>query len=214
MGELPVIAAQSSPSPAPPPRAPLLFERYAADFSQAAGLSPAADPQVFVQDASVTAGSGPQQIPHVAGLRNARISDPGGVIAFDAAGASLGFSLGQWFGARGSADIVRRGNGGDRVTAAFEHLISFGVYSLFVVTYGNDGPVARPLDNDGTANGFTADIDGDATVAIDSPRPLGASDAIVLVYHSDSTEHGLAAGTSGVDAHVQLIARVTTLAAS
>jgi hypothetical protein len=195
----------------PIPGAPLVFEAYALDFSRAARLEPPIDPQVFVQDPTSGAGTGPQQISHAAGLRNAGIADPAGALAYDAGGGSLGFTLGEWFAAQGGASIVHLSGGSDRVTVSLRHLIAFGVYSLFEVTYASDGPIARPLDGNGNSSGFTATVAGTATVIVDSPRVLTGSDAIVLVYHSDATDHGLAAGTPGSDAHVQLIARVVPL---
>ncbi|MGH7709131.1 MAG: hypothetical protein ACREM6_14620 [Vulcanimicrobiaceae bacterium] len=204
------VGAQASATPSAPATASarLVFETAAAFFSRTTNQATAIDPQVFVQDAGAGTGSGPQNVQHAAGVRNARPADPTGIVAYDASDGSLGFTVDKWFAAEGTAEIGRLPDGRDRVTASFDRLIAFGVYSLFMMTLTPEGEIFRPLDNDATTNTFTATADGIATVEVDANRSLGPDDAIVLVYHSDDMDHGLSRGLLGVDAHDQLVARM------
>jgi hypothetical protein len=196
----------SAPAPAPG-RQDLTFVTHASFFSQETHRTPAIDPQVFVRDNAGLAGTGPQNIDHVAGIRPARLDDSSWNVAYNAHEESLEFTLAKWFGATGSAEIAPQG-AGNRVTLAFEKLIPFGMYSVFRVTFSSDGTTFKPLDGDGTADSFTAGADGGGKIVIDTPTPLQHDEAIVLVYHSDSQNHGASRGTIGVTAHHQLIARL------
>ena len=202
--------AQVSPGSAPVPaagRQDLSFVTHASFFSQETHRTPAIDPQVFVRDNAGLGGVGPQNIDHVAGIRPARLDDSGWNVAYNAHAESLQFTLAKWFGATGSADIAPQG-AGNRVTLAFDKLIPFGVYSVFRVTFSPAGTTFNPLDGDGTSDSFTAGADGGGKIVIDTATPLDHGEAILLVYHSDSQNHGSSRGTIGVNAHHQLIARL------
>lgn len=54
---------------------------------------------------------------------------------------------------------------------------------------------------------FTAGANGEATVTTVTPAPITHDNAVLVVYHSDGIQHGMARGTIGIDAHHQLIAR-------
>jgi hypothetical protein len=202
------VRAQMAPGTPPAPaaaRQSLTFVTHASFFSQETHRTPAIDPEVFVRDNAGLAGVGPQNIEHVAGIRPARLDDSGWNVVYNADAESLEFTLAKWFGATGSADVAPQG-AGDRVTLAFEKLIPFGVYSVFRVTFSSDGTTFKPLDGDGTADSFTAGAEGGGKIVIDTPTPLQHAEAIVLVYHSDSQNHGASRGKIGVNAHHQLIA--------
>jgi hypothetical protein len=209
-------SAQTAPAAVATPVAPAVpaaarqtvpFVTHASFFSLETHRSPTIDPEVFVHDATVAEGTGPQNIEHVAGYRPARIDDDPELVAYNAMGASLQFTLEKWFGATGTVDIDRA-TSGDRLTFAFQKLIPFGVYSVFRVTFSQDGTTFAPLDGDGTTNGFTANADGSAAVVINSPVHLRSGEAVVLVYHSDAKDHAASRGEIGVNAHHQLIARL------
>jgi hypothetical protein len=174
---------------------------YSLTFAQPAIL----DPQVFVADPASLAGSGPEGIVHVAGVRNAYASDANARPIENAQGLDLRLQLGTWIGARGSALLAPVGNGVS-VVASFNGLVPQGRYSLFVAHFGPT-VTATPLDATGTTNSFTAGADGSATVRVQSPAPITRADAIAVVYHSDGADHGLVRGTMGVNAHTQLILR-------
>jgi len=211
LGVLALLAGASAPAPSAPTasssRVSLTFIRHAAFFSQEARRATVIDPQIFVREDSAPEGTGPQNIEHAAGLRPARLDDLPEVVAYNAEGTSLGFDLDKWFAATGTVDIAPQG-AGDRVSATFKNLIAFGVYSLFRITFAPDGATFVPLDGDGKNDGFTAGFDGSAGVVVTTPEHLQSGNAIVLIYHSDATEHGEARGLLGVTAHHQLIVRL------
>jgi hypothetical protein len=198
------------------------FINAATAFSQQAKLAEAIDPEVFVHDEAAAPGTGPQRVEHVAGLRPARLDDEPQQRLFGADGAPLALSFGHWLAAQGTVTIEPQPDGHDRVVAVFKSLVAFGEYSLFVERTGADadasmgagaggsGPAStyRPLDGEGSANSFRAHVDGSAGIVIDTPQPLNGGDAIVLVYHSDSREHGASRGQIGITAHAQLVASV------
>lgn len=184
------------------------FTTHATFYSKETKKATAVDPQVFVADPAATASAGPQNIEHVAGFRAARLEDAPESVASNAQGASLGFTLGKWFAARGSADIATLAAGNDRITFSFSRLIAFGRYSLFEVTLSPDGATFAPLDGEGTQNNFDAAVDGNATVAVTVPHHLAVGSAIVLVYHSDDLDHASSRGEIGLTAHQQLALRV------
>jgi hypothetical protein len=202
------VAAVLAGSLDPIRAAELSFSTHAAFYSQETNRLTIIDPQIFVAEAGATAGPGPQNIEHVAGLRPAKPDDPPDDVALNADGASLGFTLGKWFGARGSAEIVQQPSGSDRITCAFSQLIAFGRYSLFEVTFSPKGAIFAPLDGDGAQNGFEAGVDGSASATVDAPHRLAPGSAIVLVYHSDGVDRGGVRGQIGHNAHQQLALRV------
>jgi hypothetical protein len=194
----------------PPAGQPLKvsFATHAAFFSQATHRTPALDPQIFVRQDAVPPGTGPQGIEHVAGVRPAQPDDVPDLVAYDAQGRSLGFSLARWFGASGSATFELLPSGGERIHASFGKLLPFGVYSLFRIEFTPAGAVFTPLDGSGVSNTFTAGADGSGGVELATTTPLAAGDAVVLIYHSDGTAHGAARGEIGLTAHQQLIVRL------
>ena len=183
------------------------FSGHGEFFSRELHLTPAVDPEVFVEDGQATAGQGPGGVAHVDGFRPARLDDEPEAVVYDSQGNSLDFSFGRWLAAGGTARIATIG-GGAHVDTAFSHLIAFGEYSLFLAQPSIEGTTFTPLDGDGSGNTFTADGDGTGSLGVDAPHPLPAHSAIVLIYHSDDTDHGVSRGEIGSDAHEQLIARI------
>lgn len=162
-----------------------------------------------MRDATAAPGTGPQDIEHIAGLRAARLDDEPESPILGADGNPLDLSLGNWLAARGTVEVEPQPDGHARVTAVFKHLVAFGEYSLFVATSPSSGTTAyRPLDGEGSANSFVAHVDGSAAIVIDTPGPLNSGDAVVVIYHSDSHEHGASRGQIGITAHEQLVALV------
>jgi hypothetical protein len=164
--------------------------------------------EVFVRDpsaASQTDDRGPINAP---GFRRVGPSDDPNAELFDADGAPLLFTLDKWRAANGTADISS-GPAETKVVMNFRRLIAFGRYSLFVRLTGDDGVRYTPLDGKGgQLNSFGADQAGLASVTVYSPGPLPSGAQIVVVYHSDATEHGASPGQFGLTAHQQLILRL------
>jgi hypothetical protein len=197
----------SAQTPGPAPQS-LTFVTHASFFSLATHRSPVVDPQIFIKQEALQAGTGPQNIEHVAGERPAQLDDVPELPVFNAQGKALGFSVGRWFGASGSVAFEPLATGGQRVSLAFEKLLPFGVYSLFRIAFTPAGAVFTPLDGTGTSNSFTVGAEGSAKLSVVTNDPLAPGNAIVLVYHSDGHPHGDSRGDLGVTAHQQLIVRL------
>ncbi len=187
----------------------LPLQTHAAFFSSETHQPRALDPQVFVRDAEVKSGLGPQNIEHAAGLRPAFVDEPSNTPIYTARGESLApLTLGGWLGARGSVSISPREGGGASVSATFSGLVPSGVYSLFENHFDQKPVGFTPLDGTGTTNNFVAGADGTARASLSMPTPPTGVNAVLLVYHSDRKSHGESRGAIGVDAHHQLIAKV------
>jgi len=185
----------------------LEFVLHAVFFSNELHLAKPVDPHAFVQDPSVSAAVGPQNIPHAAGFRPALVAGPFDVEAFNAQGKSLGFTLADWFAAKGMARIAPSGDGA-KIDCRFTQLRPNGVYSLFENHFDQKPIGFTPSDGTGKTNSFTADANGSASVSLLSPRPLTHDNAVLLVYHSDNQTHGEQRGEIGVTAHHQIIVRI------
>ena len=185
----------------------LQFVLHATFFSEETHQPKPLDPHAFVADPAAPAAVGPQNIHHVAGFRPALIAGPFDVEAFNAQGKSLDFTLADWFAAKGSVRITPAGKGA-KIACRFTQLRPNGVYSLFENHFDQNPVGFTPSDGTGRTNSFTADANGEAVIALFSPRPLTHANAVLLVYHSDNTAHGTQRGEIGVTAHHQLIARL------
>jgi hypothetical protein len=199
---LPAIAAAQAPTRAQ------AFVTHAAFFSVESKQANLLDPQAFVADPSAAAGTGPQGIVHVAGVRPAYGVDDPDTRVVNAQGKPLGFTLGQWLGARGRVVLSQLPGGGTKMTYAMTGLVPGGVYSFFENHFSNDGVTFTPLDGSAEHNTFTATSSGAASGSITVPGAITHSEGILLVYHSDGVVHGSDRGQIGVTAHHQLIIRV------
>jgi hypothetical protein len=199
------VAVLGTAASAEPTR--LLFQPHGAFFSLEFHQRTLIDPQVFCKDSTAPAAIGPQGIAHVAGLRNARLSDAIDSAIFTAVGKPLPFSLGQWLDATGSAEITDI-SGGSRVAMHFAHLVPNGEYSLFENHFDTTPPSFTPLDGTGRENNFHADADGAASVTVTTPHRLTHQHGLLVVYQSDGITHGAERGPIGVTAHHQLVVRV------
>ncbi len=186
----------------------LNFELHAIFFSTETHQKVLLDPQVFVQATDVAAGTGPQGIPHVAGIRPAYLSDSVDTPLLNAQGVGLGFTLGQWRQATGFVVIKVLSQNQYQITSSFSRLIPGGRYSLFENHFSATGVTFTPLDGSGTTNSFTASANGNAALTVIATQPLTHANAVLLVYHSDQKDHGESRGEPGLNAHHQLIARV------
>jgi hypothetical protein len=203
-----VLSSRAGAEDAPLP-ATFAFVSYAAAFSLETKQTDIVDPLVFVISPHAPAATGPLGVAHLPGIRLARMADDPLQPALDANGKPLGFDLQHWFAATGIAEIVPDG-GRARVTTRFTNLVPNGRYSLFV-TRGDARSVAGPavpLDGNGRANSFVAGPDGTGGITLISPFGLARPDAILLVFHSDHTDHGGTRGELGIYAHVQLAAPI------
>jgi hypothetical protein len=187
----------------------LPFILHAVFFSAETHQVPPLDPHAFVQDVSARAAVGPQNIPHAAGFRPALVAGPLDVEAFNAQGKSLGFTLADWFAAKGSVKITPSGSSA-AMDCHFTQLRPNGVYSLFENHFDQKPVGFTPSDGTGKGNSFTADASGSAAIRLVSPLPLTYDNAVLLVYHSDNTAHGMERGEIGVTAHHQIIVRIPT----
>jgi hypothetical protein len=185
----------------------LQFILHAVFFSDETHQAKPLDPHAFVKDASAPAAVGPQNIPHAAGFRPALVAGPRDVEAFNAQGKSLGFTLADWFAAKGSVHITPSGDGA-KIDCRFSELRPNGVYSLFENHFDQKPIGFTPSDGTGKSNSFTADANGNAAISLLSPRPLTHDNAVLLVYHSDNQTHGEQRGEIGVTAHHQIIVRI------
>lgn len=183
------------------------FVEHGAFFSLESHQPQLIDPQVFVARADAPAGTGPQDIVHVAGYRPALFTDNAASPAFTADGRPLGVSLGAWLGARGTLVIDMSLPASPRIRATFNGLIPRGVYSLFENHFSESGVTSTPLDGFGTNNTFTADPQGRGDITVSLRGPLTHAQAVLLVYHSDGAAHGMQRGQPGIDVHHQLIYR-------
>jgi len=185
----------------------LPFILHAVFFSEETHQPKPLDPHAFVKDPSAPAAVGPQNIPHAAGFRPAWVAGPFDVEAFNAQGKSLGFTLADWFAAKGSVKITPSGTGA-KLDCHFTQLRPNGVYSLFENHFDQKPIGFTPSDGTGKGTSFTADASGSAAISLVSPRPLTHDNAVLLVYHSDNTAHGIERGEIGVTAHHQIIVRI------
>ena len=202
-------AQTANPGAMVPLQRGVTFELHATFFSRETNTSPAIDPQVFVVDDRVsTAGTGPQGIAHIAGVRPMALNEPD-VALVNAEGSPLLFTVSRWTSATGSASIADTSGISQEITVRFSKLIAFGVYSLFKNSFSAAGVVFTPLDGEGTHNTFRADQLGAATFAVTTPQRLTNRNAILLVYHSDGVDHGSDRGKIGYSAHHHLIASLT-----
>lgn len=184
------------------------FLTHAAFFSLESKQANLLDPQIFVADPGSLAGTGSQGIVHVAGVRPAFGVDDPDVGVVNARGLPLGFTLGQWLGARGRANLSQIADGRTAMGYVLSGLVPGGVYSFFENHFASDGVTFTPLDGTSEHNTFTATAQGTASGSISIPGAVTHSEGILLVYHSDRTAHGMARGQIGIDAHHQLIIRV------
>ncbi len=185
----------------------LQFILHAVFFSDETHQAKPLDPHAFVRDASAPDAVGLQNIHHVAGFRPAFVADPLDVEVFDAEGKSLGFSLADWFAAKGFVRITPDGAGA-RIVCQFTQLRPNGVYSLFENHFDQKPIGFTPSDGTGRSSSFAADAKGSAAIDFLSPKALTHDNAVLLVYHSDNRSHGEQRGEIGVTAHHQIIVRV------
>lgn len=183
------------------------FVTHAAFFSLESKQANLIDPHVFETDATAVAGTGAQGIAHATGVRPAFGVDDPATSVVTAQGRALGFTLGQWLGARGSVTLTP---GGTTTAAAFifAGLVPDGRYSLFENHFSEAGVTFTPLDGAATTNSFSAARDGTAAVRLTIPGAVTHAEGLLLVYHSDGHDHGMQRGALGIDAHHQLIVRI------
>lgn len=175
-------------------------------FSHETNLSTVVDPQVFIASPTTPAGTGPQGIMHVVGVKPASAQDPPNTPLLNADAAPLGVTLGAWKAATGSAMLSCR-NGQETVINSFQHLLPNAVYSLFVVHFRVNGAQRfTPLGaSDGSNNNFTASAAGEGTETSTLSPCLTSDDGVVLIWHSDGHSHGASPGVLGVTWHNHLI---------
>jgi hypothetical protein len=190
--------------------AAVLFVLVTATFQPVTAATTAQPAHVFVRDSSAKAQTDPAVGPvHDAGLRSINDNDPPTAQLTNAHGDPLKVSIADWRAATGSVDVTPSTSGGSRVSATFKGLIPMGSYSLFVRQLaGRAGVVLTPVDITGVADSLFADRDGMGRIIVVSPNPIPPGAQIVLIYHSDGTDHQSSPGNLGVTAHEQLITRV------
>ena len=185
----------------------LPLQTHAVFFSTETKQKIPLDPQVFVAAATAPEATGPQGIKHIAGVRNALISDTPELPIMNAMGKSLGMTLGSWLAAQGDVVLTNMPDGTQKITLILTHLYPHGVYSVFENHFDQKPAGFTPLDGNGTYNKFVSDDEGKANVTIISPLPLTHDNAVLVIYHSDGKTHKKLRGEIGVDAHHQLIVR-------
>jgi hypothetical protein len=185
----------------------MTFTTHAAFFSAETKQPKPIDPQVFVEDASAQAATGPQNIKHDAGVRPAQIDqDPKTSKLFNAEHKPLGFDLQSWLSASGNVTVTDQG-GKVTLEAAFKGLQPNASYSLFENHFDTTPISFTPIDGTGKTNSFTTQSDGSAKVSVTLPAMPTHANAVLLIYNSGGQPHGLERGHIGVDAHHELIAQ-------
>ena len=184
----------------------MLIALASATFQPVTPATTAQPLQVYVRDSSAQAQTGENA--HDWGLRPPGENDSDAASLFNAHGDGIHAALGVWRNADGTASF-EPGPQVTKVHTVFRRLIPNGRYSLFVRQLaGRTGMVYTPLDLAGTQNSFSADAEGRADLAVDSPLQMPAGAQLVLVYHSDGADHQSSIGVLGTNAHPQLITRV------
>ncbi|MEO6784237.1 MAG: hypothetical protein ABI196_25690 [Bradyrhizobium sp.] len=183
------------------------FVTHAAFFSAETKQPKILDPQVFVEDASAVAATGPQNIKHDAGIRPALVDqDVKTSKLFNAQHKPLSFDLHSWLAATGNVTITDKG-GRIALEATFEGLQPNASYSLFENHFDTTPISFTPMDGAGKTNSFTTKADGTASVSIILPSMPTHANAVLVIYNSGGQPHGTERGRIGIDAHHQLIAR-------
>ncbi len=183
-----------------------MFALASATFQPVTAATTAQPPQVFVRDNSAQAHTG--ENPHDFGLRPPGDNDADGAALLNAHGDSIKAGLGVWRTANGTATF-EPGQQTTRVRATFLGLLPNARYSLFVRQLaGRTGAVFTPLDLLGATNNFSSDGNGRGELNVVTPLQLPSGSQLVLVYHSDGTDHQSSIGVLGTNAHPQLITRV------
>ncbi len=196
---------------APPARAAdpvhVPFQTHASFFSIETRQAKPIDPQVFVQDGLAAPGTGPQGIHHISGVRPALItSDRPATRLVNADNQPLGFTLGEWLGAKG--DLVMTPSGSGAILAlSFTGLRPDAQYSLFENHFDQDPVSFTPLDGTGETNGFRTDAKGAANLTLTLTAMPTHDNAVLVILDHDGKTHGKERGAIGVSAQHQLIAR-------
>jgi hypothetical protein len=186
--------------------AAVLVALASATFQPVTAATTAQPPQVYVRDSSAQAQTGDNA--HDWGLRPPGDNDSDAAALLNAHGDSIKAGLGVWRTATGTASF-EPGTQTVRVHATFLGLLPNGRYSLFVRQLaGRSGAAFTPLDLLGATNNFTADGAGRGELNVVTPLQLPSGAQLVLVYHSDGTDHQSSIGVLGTNAHPQLITRV------
>lgn len=186
----------------------LTFQRHMDFFSKETQQPAIIDPQMFVVTPGASAGTGPQNIPHAAGVAPVQATAPDSTSLLDAQGKSLDVTLGSWKAATGQATLTCQTDR-EMLSARFNKLVPDASYSLFDVHLSVQGAGRfTPLT---TSNSFRSGADGAGQLTVSGISPcLGSDDAVLLVWNSDGKPHGASLGSLGVDAHNQLIAPLTS----
>jgi len=184
----------------------LTFQLHMDFFSHETNQPQITDPQVFVAAPAAPAGTGPQNIPHAAGVAPAHSSDPDSTPLVDAEAKPLNVTLGTWKAARGQATLRCQGDG-ETLSGHFTGLLSNASYSLFDVHLRVQGAGRfTPLS---PGNSFQSAASGTNDVTVGDIHPcLTSDDAVLLVWNSDGKPHGDSVGSLGMDTHNHLIAPV------
>ncbi len=195
-----------SSSPARAQQQSWIFMTHAAFFADTTQGSDPVDPHVFVRDPSVPAGTGPENVQHVAAFRpEDQATDDHTSALYNANGKALGFNIGKWLNSAGTVSVDSSGMG-DRLHFGYTGLIESGHYDMFRFNPTTGG--IFPLDGAGTTNAFTATPLGTADFYVTTPAHLTTFDRVLLIYNSDGLDHPMQPGTFGVDSHVELVLRV------
>ncbi len=179
----------------------------AVTFQPVTAVNTAQPPQVFVRDVSAQAQTGDNA--HDWGLRPPNDADSDAAPLLNAHGDPIHTAYGVWRTAVGTATFEPGPQNTTTVRTEFRGLVPGGRYSLFVRQLaGRTGVAFTPLDLVGTANSFTAGADSRGALVVSSPLQMPPGSTIVLVYHSDGSDHQSSIGVLGMTAHPQLITRV------
>ena len=164
-----------------------------ATFQPVTAATTAQPPQVFVRDASAPAQTGDNGRAHDSGLRPPGDNDPTRPRCYNAHGDIASRSrLGEWRDGDRHGDLRAGAAGGVRVHTTLPRADPerAATASSSGSSRAAAGPCFTPLDIIGATNSFFADGDGNGElIVVRRPTPIPPDAQLVLVYHSDGTDH-------------------------
>ncbi len=138
MNPTPASASPSTSVASTPAAGTATYQLHMDFFSHESKLSPVIDPQVFLAAPGAPAGTGPQNIKHVAGIAPAPKAGDASIPLLAADGTALNITREAWEKAAGTV-AASCTNGSEQAISHLTGLIPGGSYSTRPVEAGHDG---------------------------------------------------------------------------
>ena len=197
--------------------AAVLLALGALAFQPVTAATTAQPAHVFVRDASAPQQLDPRRAPSTTPASGrSGDNDPPSAQLTNAHGDLLRPRSPSGAPPTGTAELDPRPGGGTSVRAQFRGLIPMGRYSLFVRQLaGRAGVVLDAARHHGRGRHVLRRPRRERPRSWStSPNPIPSGAQLVLIYHSDGTDHQSSPGNLGVTAHEQLITRASPMVAS